>query len=158
MSEMIKSAPINCFSMCEERSSSYLLPHPLPPRPHVFDAEHPKAHLVPAVWIHLRHTFIFPSVHWDFLLHSSLQHFFFFPPLRGTEMRSEHGTFWVKAQGHEPSKLIQKFRVVEVTLCKIYIGWDVSCLCTSICDLFLWKALSSTRYISDRIHQDLNYF
>lgn len=129
LSEMIKSASINCFSMLERRSSSsYLLPHPPPPHPHVFDAV---AVMNQALQSILSHTWcrVFElnlDVHsyLSIFLHTSLHSglWDFCSSLHGIEMRSEHASFWVKAQGHKPSKLIQKCSVVDVTTCKTCTG------------------------------------
>lgn len=147
MSEMIKSAAINCFSMWEERSSSSNLPpHPLPPRPQVFDAVSIMAQALQSIlkptWCRLFGFILDVRSYFQVCTETScciqIDDTFFLPSME------QKWSLNMELSGWRP-KLIQKCRVVEVTTCKISIGWGITCLCRPICDLFLWKVLSSTR-------------
>lgn len=96
-SEMIKSVPINCFSMLD--SSLHL--YPLPPPPLCFDALVAMAQALQSIlgWIwdvHLVFFCIPLSAHWGFLLHPGLWHFAFafFPSCDRNEVWTRNFLQW----------------------------------------------------------------
>lgn len=148
MSEMIKSALINCFSMLEERSFfSFLLPHPAPPFPHVF----PSVSLGSAALQSIPNIpgARYLELPWMYLPISAL----FFPSWG----RNEIWTWISLGEGHKPPHLIQLY------------GDCGSCHMSNVHRIRHWLSRQthawpcalesgSTRQVSDRLPQDLNGF
>lgn len=114
MSKMIKSVPINCFSMLEMSSFSLHLSPPL-----CFDALAVMAQALQSIpgltWdVHLVSSCTPLSVHWGFLVHPGSWHFtfVFFSSCDRNEVWTWN--FMREGPGHKPSRLIQKHRVAEV--------------------------------------------